>query len=102
MLVENPRHFGRVEHPVWRVGHGLTAVERAWALLQHRAAFVAYSAMSAAGLSVDDLAAAVGQQSTWVVRKLNGHAPADVGDFVAWASVLGVDVWPVLDSTDFR
>ena len=99
-LVVDPRHFGRVEHPELRPDSGLAPLERTWALLQHRAAFVAFQALSEAQMSVDELAAAVGQRPDWVVRKLHGHAPADVGDFVAWASVLGVDVWPVLESAD--
>ncbi len=99
-VVANPRHFGRVEHPELRSGSGLAPVERARALLQHRAAFVAYEALSTAQMSVEELAAAVGEQPDWLVRKLHGHVPADVEDFVAWASVLGVDVWPVLENAD--
>ncbi len=68
--------------------------------MQHRAAFVALQALSTAQMSVDDLAAAVGEQPDWVVRKLHGQVPADVEDFVAWAAVLGVDVWPVLAAGD--
>jgi hypothetical protein len=101
-LVVNPRHFGRVEQPEQGPDSGLTPTERAWALLQHRAAFVAHEAIAAADMSVADLAAAVGQTEHWVERKLHGHAPADVGDFLAWASVLGVDVWPVLDRSDLE
>ncbi len=34
--------------------------------------------------------------------KLHGHAPCRCrADFVTWAVVLGVDVWPVLDKQEF-
>ncbi len=99
-VVANPRHFGRLEHPELRPDSGMAPVERARALLQHRAAFVALQALSVAGMSVDDLAAAVGEQPDWLVRKLHGQVPAGVEDFVAWAAVLGVDVWPVLVAGD--
>lgn len=98
--VVNPRQFGRVEYPNWAADSGLTAVERAWALLQHRAAFVAHTALTEQGQTVDDLASAVGEAPSWLRRKLTGQVPADVGDFIGWAAALGVDVWPLLDTSD--
>jgi hypothetical protein len=81
--VANPRDFGRVEHPKWARRSGLTATEKTWAVLQHRAVFVARQAMSPAGLRVEDLAVEVGESPNWLRRKLTGRTPADVGDFIS-------------------
>lgn len=100
LAVSNPRHFGRVEQPEWAVPCPLGARDRTWAVLQHRAAFVVHTAFASGLLSLDDLAWEVGEAPGWLRRKLTGQVPADVGDLVAWALVLGVDVWPVLESGD--
>ncbi len=101
-LVANPRDFGRVEHPKLAARPGLSRTERAWAMLQHRAVFVAREALATAGMGLDDLAVEVGESPNWLRRKFTGRTPANVGDLIGWASVLGVDVWPVLATSDVR
>lgn len=102
LAVSNPRQFGRIEHPAWALDSGLTEIELAWARLQHRAAYVAGLALKEQGMTLDDLAARAGESPSWVRRKLTGQVPADIGDLVLWAKVLGVDVWPVLGETDLH
>lgn len=95
-VVANPRDFGRVERPKWAARSPLRGTERTWAVLQHRAVFVARQALADAGMGLDDLALDVGESPNWLRRKFTGRTPANVGDFLSWAAVLGVDVWPVL------
>jgi hypothetical protein len=53
-------------------------------------------------MGLEDLAVEVGESPNWLRRKFTGRTPANVGDLIGWASVLGVDVWPVLATSDVR
>lgn len=37
---------------------------------------------------------------SWLLRKMRGHAPADLGEILEWGLVLGVHVLPVVDEVE--
>lgn len=95
----NPRHYARVEKPSWAVSSGLSPSEVAWAVFQHRAAFAVLESLKASGLSLEWLASGLREDVAWLRRKLYGQTPADLGDVMGWALLIGVDVLPVFDDS---
>lgn len=103
VICSRSRDFGRTWLPVWRLDHGLAPDQVAWALAQHRAAFEVRAAIGRNALdrtepgSIDVLASLVGEASSWLRRKLTGQVPADLGDLLGWARILGPQVWPLVE-----
>jgi hypothetical protein len=100
------REYGRVWQPAWNSGHGLDVDQVAWAYAQHRAAFEVRTAMEWNPLTrpdpytLDTLAGVLGEAPSWLRRKLTGQVPADVGDLLGWARVLGPQVWPLVEGPE--
>lgn len=93
----NPRHFGRRrEAPAAKVS-GLTRAEHAWAVFQHRAAVSVCEELDHLDKDHVWLAKKTGADAGWLLRKLRGHAPADLGEILEWGLILGVHVLPVID-----
>jgi hypothetical protein len=46
------------------------------------------------------LAKKIGADLGWLLRKLRGHAPADLGEILEWGWVLGVHVLPVVNEVE--
>ena len=103
VICAKPRQFGRVWDAEWATGHGLDIDQVAWAYAQHRAAFEVRAAMQWNPLTrpdphtIDTLAAELGEAPSWLRRKLTGQVPADVGDMLGWARVLGPQIWPLVE-----
>jgi hypothetical protein len=96
----NPRDFGRSTHPLWVSETSLSQREIAWAVFQHRAALAVKQAMLNQRSDLTKLAKALGEDEAWLRRKLYGQAPADIGDVMAWALELGIDIVPELNSVE--
>jgi hypothetical protein len=94
----NPRHFGRTLHGQWAKPNPLNPTETAWAIFQHRAAHTALTTLQQNNQTIDTFATTLGQDLAWLKRNLYGQTPADLGDMIAWAFHLGVDVLPVFDN----
>lgn len=93
----SPRQFGRVVDAAAGERGGMTQTQVAWAMFQHRAACAVREELAARGMSIGELAAEVCEGESWLRRKLHGQVPADLGDVLGWALVLGVHVLPVID-----
>jgi hypothetical protein len=48
-------------------------------------------------LRINDLAQKLGEDYDWLIRKLYGRVPADLGEMFEWALVLGIPVLPTPD-----
>jgi len=94
----NPRHFGRVLYGEWASPNPLDEVETGWAIFQHRAAHTVLRELDNRNETIDDFARVLGEDVAWLKRNLYGQTPADLGDMIAWAFHLGVDVLPVFDN----
>ena len=105
-ICTRPRDFGRVWEPDWNLAHELDSDQAAWAYAQHQAAYEARAAMQWNPLTrpdpqtIDSLAAELDEAPSYLRRKLTGQVPADVGDLLGWARVLGPQVWPLVEGPD--
>jgi hypothetical protein len=93
----HPRHFGRRRDAPAAKNSGLTRAESAWAVFQHRAAVSVCEELKHLGKDHLWLAKKTGVDPGWLLRKLRGHAPADLGEILEWGLILGVHVLPVVD-----
>ncbi len=91
------RDFGRLKDPEVDVGCSLSQSEAAWALFQHKAAYSVLQELGHLDESLSHLSSLLAVKESWLTRKLRGHTPADPGDVLSWALVLGVHVLPVID-----
>lgn len=97
----NVRDFGRSKDPPVNPGCLLHDSEVAWALFQHKAALAVLLELRHLGESLSSFATRLDVNELWLKRKLRGHVPADLGEVLSWALVLGVHVLPVInDSQD--
>lgn len=96
-VFSNPRHFGRVPDGTVRGTTALEPRQVAWALFQHKAALAVREELENQAKTVSDLAVEIGEGESWLRRKLHGQVPADLGDVMAWALVLGVQVLPAIN-----
>ncbi len=96
----NPRHFGRRRTAPAAKHSGLTRAESAWAVFQHRAAVSVYEELDHLDKDHVWLAKKTGADPGWLLRKLRGHAPADLGEILEWGLILGVHVLPVIDEVE--
>ena len=97
----NVRDFGRSKDPPINPDCLLSKSEVAWALFQHKASFSVLLELRHLNESLSSFAARLGVNELWLKRKLRGHVPADLGEVLLWALVLGVHVLPVVsDSRD--
>ena len=96
----NPRHFGRSRKAPAAKVSGLTRAEHAWAVFQHRAAVSVFEELQHQGKDHVWLAKKIGADPSWLLRKLRGHAPADLGEILEWGRILGVHVLPVVDGVE--
>lgn len=48
-------------------------------------------------LGINDLARRLDADHDWLIRKLHGRVPADLGEMFEWALVLGIAVRPTFD-----
>lgn len=97
----NPREFGRKPRPIWEKSPNLGPREVAWALYQHHAALATNQALAARGQEISDLATLLEEDPAWLRRKLYGQVPADLGDILAWALELGIDILPDASSAGY-
>jgi hypothetical protein len=95
----NPRHFARRSQPAWADPCPLTPTEAAWAIFQHRASRAVLQELRANEKTIEDLAATLGEDPSWLQRKLHGQTPVDLGDVMAWALEFGVHIIPVFDKS---
>ena len=84
--------------PVWADPCPLNPTETAWAIFQHRAAFVVMDELKSTGETLEQFAQRIGEDESWLRRKLHGQTPADLGDVMGWVLAIGVHVLPVFDS----
>lgn len=102
-LFANPRDFGRNRIARPHSQSGLSPTQAAWAWFQHRAALAVFEELRARRESLAALAGLLGEDSDWLKRKLYGRAPADLGDVLGWALLLGPQIVPPIDSeSDLR
>ena len=93
----NVRDFGRSKDPPVNPDCLLSESEVAWALFQHKAALAVLLELRHLGESLPSFSTRLGVNELWLKRKLRGHVPADLGEVLSWALVLGVHVLPVID-----
>ena len=93
-IFSKTRDFGRDQFVQPGPVTSLNEQERAWAWYQHRAALAVRRALAQTGRSVEDRALDLGEDLAWLTRKLNGQAPADLGEILGWARRLGAEVVP--------
>jgi hypothetical protein len=98
-ICAKPRHFGRIDRPVWADPCPLERTEAAWAIFQHRAAYAVHLELKANNETVPDLAGRIGEDAAWLARKLHGQTPVDLGDVMGWALAMGVHILPVFDES---
>ena len=96
----NVRDFGRSADPPVNPDCLLNESEVAWALFQHKAAFAVLLELRHLNESLPSFAARLDVNELWLKRKLRGHVPADLGEVLSWALVLGVHVLPVINDSD--
>jgi hypothetical protein len=48
---------------------------------------------------LSDFARQLDEDYDWLIRKLYGRVPADLGEMFEWALCVGVQVLPVIDAT---
>ena len=95
----NVRDFGRSADPPVNPECLLSDSEVAWALFQHKASFAVLLELRHLKESLSSFATRLGVNELWLKRKLRGHVPADLGEVLSWALVLGVHVLPVIDDS---
>lgn len=100
MVFANPRHFGRRQNPETDPGCPLEKSEVAWALFQHKAAFALLFELRHRKKTLNWFAKRLGEDTDWLQRKLRGHAPADLGEILNWALLLGVQLLPPIDDVE--
>lgn len=97
-IFSKPRSFGRVEG-IWFVETpDLNPGERLWAIYQHQMAVAVFETLKTKGMSLNVFAEELGEDDDWLMRKLYGRAPADLGEMLTWMLVLGLKP---PDMTDF-
>ena len=95
----NVRDFSRLADPPVNPDCLLYESEVAWALFQRKVSFAVLLELRHLGESMFSFAARLGVNELWLKRKLRGHVPADLGEVLSWALVLGVHVLPVIDDS---
>lgn len=100
MVFANPRHFGRRRNAPTDPTCGLSDAEVAWALFQHLAATSVVEELNYLGRDYRWFAKRLGVNAAWLLRKLRGHVPADLGEILTWGLVLGVHVLPAIDDPE--
>jgi len=96
----NPRHFGRRRSAPAAKVSSLSRAEFAWAVFQHLAAVSVLEELRHLKKDHVWLAKKTGADSGWLLRKLRGHVPADLGEILEWGLVLGVHVLPAIDRVE--
>lgn len=96
-LFLNPRSFGRHAFIERAQPQTLSDAEAAWAMFQHKAALAVTQELAAAGETIQELATQLGEDPEWLMRKLHGRTPADLGDIMSWVLHYGIQVLPVFD-----
>lgn len=93
-IFENCRDFGR--NPWAQPGPAphLRQGQRAWAIYQHKVAISVLKELRRQDLRINDLARRLDADYDWLIRKLYGRVPADLGEMFEWALVLGIAVRP--------
>jgi len=71
--------------------------EFAWSWYQHRVALEVQRKLKRVKSSIEDFANELDEDEAWLRGKFYGQAPADLGEMLEWALVLGVEVLPVID-----
>jgi hypothetical protein len=97
-LFANPRHFGRLRGADPIPTPSLSDAERAWAWYQHQVALALRAELVHRRMSLSDFIVQLDADPAWLSRKLNGQAPADLGEILGWALTLGAQILPPLDS----
>jgi hypothetical protein len=88
----NCRDFGRnpyarpVPTPHLRPG------QRAWAIYQHQVATSVLKELRRRDLRVNNLARQLDADYEWLLRKLYGRVPADLGEMFEWCAALGLEM----------
>lgn len=66
-------------------------------MFQHKAAFAVIFELRHRKKTLNWFAKRLGEDPDWLQRKLRGHAPADLGEILGWALLLGVQILPPID-----
>jgi hypothetical protein len=96
-IFENRRDFGRNPNARPIFTPELSPGERAWAIYQHQVATLVIRELHRRRHSIMWLTQELGENYDWLIRKLYGRVPADLGEIFEWALCLGVQVLPVID-----
>jgi len=89
-IFENCRDFGR--NPSARPGLAphLRPGQRTWAIYQHEVATAVLRELRRRGQRIDHLARELDEDYDWLIRKLYGRVPADLGEMFEWCGALGL------------
>jgi len=99
-FLEAPGSFGRRPDARWLAVPDALRSLLAGAWLQHQASLGVHFELSSRRGGVAGLARALGKQSDYLRRKLNGERWANIRDIAAWALELGPGIMPVPRSPD--
>lgn len=88
----NCRDFGR--NPSARPGPAphLRPGQRAWAIYQHEVATAVLRELRRRGQRISYLARELDENYDWLIRKLYGRVPADLGEMFEWCAALGLEI----------
>lgn len=87
-LFIRPRDFGRSDRPAYAPKSNLSPSERAWALYQHEVAYAVLTELERRRLPISALSQGLGKDYDWLLRKLYGRVPADLGEMFEWTLFL--------------
>jgi hypothetical protein len=96
-IFENCRDFGRNTWAQPGPAPHLRPGQRAWAIYQHEVATSVLKELRRRDLRINDLARQLDADYDWLIRKLYGRVPADLGEMFEWTLLLGVSVLPAID-----
>ena len=99
-IFENCRDFGRNPSARPDPAPHLRPGQRAWAIYQHEVATSVLTELRRRDLRINDLARQLDADYDWLIGKLYGRVPADLGEMFEWALVLGVLALPVKFGVD--
>lgn len=98
-IFENCRDFRRNTWAQPGPAPHLRPGQRAWAIYQHRVAIAVLRELRRRNQRISELAQRLNVDYDWLLRKLYGRVPADLGEMFEWALVLGITLLPTLDET---
>jgi len=91
-IFENCRDFGRNTWVQPGPAPHLRPGQRAWAIYQHQVAYAVLRELCRRGQRAGDLARQLNENYDWLIRKLYGRVPADLGEMFEWCDALGLEI----------